>query len=255
MTESSTSEHEDAPPVVASGRSRGAWLFIRDLLVIILIAIVASFLIKTFLVRSFYIPSASMEQTLLINDRILVNELVPDVVELNRGDVVVFKDPGGWLNLPPSVDPSNPVAVAVSWFLDLIGLAPSDNNDHLIKRVIGLPGDTVSCCNGLGQMSVNGVPLDEAPYVTLPPGTVKVSDQPFDVTVPEDSLWVMGDNRYDSCDSRCNTGKPGGGFVPIENVVGRAFVITWPVSRWAWLDNYPEVFAGTDPAEALALTR
>lgn len=221
---------------------RGALLFFRDLLIIFVVALLVSFLIKTFLVRSFYIPSGSMENTLQIQDRILVNELVPDVVSLNRGDVVVFQDPGGWL--PQTVEtPQPPVTAAVEWVLSIFGLVAPDSDDHLIKRVIGLPGDRVACCNPLGQMTVNGVPLSE-PYVKLPAGTEKVSADPFDIVVPDGSLWVMGDNRYNSKDSRYNGDTPGGGFVPIDNVVGRAFVITWPSSNWSWLDNYPSVFQG-----------
>ncbi|KQM15424.1 signal peptidase I [Plantibacter sp. VKM Ac-2880] len=226
---------------------RGALLFLRDLLIIFVVALLVSFLIKTFLVRSFYIPSGSMENTLQIQDRILVNELVPDVVALNRGDVVVFQDPGGWL--PQTVEPPQPPATAaVEWVLSIFGLVAPDSDDHLIKRVIGLPGDHVTCCNPLGQMTVNGVPLNE-PYVKLPAGTEKVSGDAFDIVVPEGSLWVMGDNRYNSKDSRYNADTPGGGFVPIDNVVGRAFVITWPSSNWAWLDNYPSVFQGIPAPE------
>lgn len=225
---------------------RGVLLFLRDLLIIFVIALLVSFLIKTFLVRSFYIPSGSMENTLQIKDRILVNELVPNVVPLSRGDVVVFRDPGGWLPTQPKVEQA-PAAAAVEWVLSIFGLAAPDSDDHLIKRVIGLPGDHVACCNALGQMTVNDVPLDE-PYVKLPPGAEKVSADPFDIVVPEGSLWVMGDNRYNSKDSRYNGSTPGKGFVPIENVVGRAFVITWPSSNWGWLDNYPNTFGGVpDP--------
>jgi signal peptidase I len=225
-------------------RSRSVSLFLRDILIIFLIAVLASVLIKTFLVRSFYIPSGSMENTLLINDRILVNQLEPNLIPIERGDVVVFSDPGGWL--PPTVEaPKNPVVAAIDWVLETVGLAASDANDHLIKRVIGLPGDEVSCCNALGQMMINGQPISE-PYVKLPAGQTAASGKTFDVTVPAGSLWVMGDNRYNSADSRYNTDKPGGGFVPIKDVVGRALWITWPTNRWTWLDNYQTVFAGTD---------
>ncbi|MFD1715883.1 signal peptidase I [Amnibacterium flavum] len=225
-------------------------LFLRDVLIILIVAILVSFLIKTFLVRSFYIPSASMEQTLHIDDRIIVNQLTPSVFPLGHGDVVVFRDPGGWL--PPSEPVAQPpLTAAIDWVLSIVGLSASDSNDHLIKRIIGLPGDEVACCNPLGQMTVNGVPLEE-PYITLPAGTTKVSDVDFDVTVPEGYLWVMGDNRYNSRDSRYNTDKPGNGFVPIDNVVGRAMLVSWPVSRWAWLDNYPEVFRDVETAGASA---
>ncbi|MET0885875.1 MAG: signal peptidase I [Mycetocola sp.] len=228
-------------------RQKGALLFLRDILIIFVVALLVSFLVKTFLVRSFYIPSASMEQTLQIDDRILVNELVPDLVTLERGDVVVFRDPGGWLGPTPEPD-APPLTVAADWVLSLIGLSASDSDDHLIKRLIGLPGDHVVCCNALGQMSVNDVPLSE-PYVTLQPGTTDVSKVAFDVVVPNNSLWVMGDNRYNSRDSRYNREQPGNGFVPVDNVVGRAFVISWPVAHWGWLDNYPEVFGSVPDAE------
>ncbi len=227
-------------------RSRGARMFIRDIAIIFLAAIVISVGIKTFLIRSFWIPSGSMESTLQVDDRIIVNQLVPGLVPLERGDVVVFRDPGGWLppNPPKQV---NPVAGAVDWLFTTIGLSASDLNDHLIKRVIGLPGDTVVCCNEVGQIEVNGVPLDE-PYVNLPGGGSAATVVPFAIEVPDDSLWVMGDNRDSSRDSRYNQDTPSKGFIPFDNVVGRAFVITWPVAHWGWLDNYPATFRGTDPA-------
>ncbi len=228
-------------------RRRGVLLFIRDLLIIFVVAVLVSFLIKTYLIRSFYIPSQSMEQTLLVDDRIIVNELVPDVMPLSRGDVVVFQDPGGWLTARPEPD-QPPLVAAADWFLSLVGLSASDSNDHLIKRVIGLPGDHVVCCNALGQVSINGVPLDE-PYITLPDGETEASGDDFDVVVPDDALWVMGDNRYNSKDSRYNQDTPLEGFVPVENLVGRAFVISWPIDRWSWLGDYPEVFAGIPDPE------
>ncbi|WP_082513410.1 MULTISPECIES: signal peptidase I [unclassified Leifsonia] len=232
-------------------RNRGALLFVRDLLIIFLAAILISFLVKTFLIRSFFIPSESMRETLQVHDRIIVNELVPDVVPIERGDVVVFKDPGGWLMPTPPIE-QNPVAAAFDWLLSLVGLSAPDSNDHLIKRVIGLPGDHVACCNALGQVSVNGVPLDE-PYIVIPEGETRASKDDFDTTVPAGSLWVMGDNRYNSKDSRYNGTTPGKGYVPIDNVVGRAFVVSWPVEHWAWLGDYPETFGGVpDPSDARA---
>jgi signal peptidase I len=245
MTEDTrTARDERAGSGTPSSRRRSTLLFLRDLVVIFLVAVLVSFLIKTFLIRSFFIPSQSMEMTLVQDDRIIVNQLVPEVVPIERGDVVVFKDPGGWL--PARADESQPPLItAVDWFLAFVGLSAPDSNDHLVKRVIGLPGDTIVCCNALGQMTVNGVPLDET-YVALPPGETKVSRDDFETVVPDDSLWVMGDNRYNSKDSRYNTETPLKGFVPIENVVGRAVVVSWPISHWVWLDNYPEVFAGVD---------
>lgn len=241
---------EQNPPAVSGASTAGTTrpsagrsvlLFLRDVVVIVAAALVISFLIKTFLIRSFYIPSESMESTLLVNDRIIVNQLVPEVVPLERGDIVVFRDPGGWLPAMPET-PQAPVEAAADWVLSLIGLSASDSDEHLVKRIIGLPGDRITCCNDLGQLSINGVPLDE-PYVLLPPDTIDVSGQDFQEDVPEGTLWVMGDNRYDSSDSRFN------GVVPIADVVGRAVVVSWPIDRWQWLDNYPLVFDGVEQAE------
>ena len=217
-------------------RRNRALLFLRDIAIVIVSAIVISFLIKTFLIRSFYIPSASMVETLEVNDRIIVQQLEPTFIPISRGDVVVFEDPGGWLAEQQTVD-HGPVGNTVDWVLEQIGLQATDS-DHLIKRVIGVPGDEVACCTS-GRLTINGEPIDE-PYLNEPDG--KASSIEFDVTVPEDSIWVMGDNRNNSSDSRFHTGEPGGGFVPISKVVGRAILITWPIDRWTWLDNYPSVF-------------
>lgn len=218
--------------------------FLRDLAIILVIAFTVSFVVKTFFMRAFYIPSGSMMNTLQINDRILVNQLVPDVVPVSRGDVVVFHDPGGWLNAKPTVP-----ATGVQWVLQELGLAASASDEYVIKRVIGMPGDRVSCCDASGRLSVNGVPIVE-PYVLLPPGETRVSDLAFDVTVPEDSYWVMGDNRYASKDSRYNQDQPGKGFVLQEEIVGRAFLLNWPLSRFGWLSNYPDTFTGVDQSSA-----
>ena len=225
-------------------KSRGWKLFIRDVLIIFVAALLISFLIKTFLIRSFYIPSSSMEETLHIDDRIIVNELAPDLMPVQHGDIVVFKDPGGWLT-PTIPQETNWFVGGVDAVLAFVGLTAPDSNDHLIKRVIGLPGDVVVCCNDFGQLSVNGVPLEE-PYIKLPDGVTKATRDDFTVTVPDESLWVMGDNRYNSADSSFHRNDPTGGFVPVSNVVGRALLISWPASRWTWLDNYPVTFSGVD---------
>ncbi|MFC4223442.1 signal peptidase I [Lysinibacter cavernae] len=218
-------------------RRRGTATFFRDLAIILLVAFTASFLVKTFLMRSFYIPSSSMENTLQINDRILVNQLVPELSSVKRGDIVVFKDPGGWLTPRPQQDPG-----PIGWFFEAIGLAPTDSDEHLVKRVIGLPGDHVECCNALGQIMVNGEGVDE-PYLKLPNESSAASGIKFDVVVPEGKLWVMGDNRYSSADSRYNTDKPGEGFVPMENVVGRAFMINWPLNHFTIFNSRAELFS------------
>ncbi|MCT9820310.1 signal peptidase I [Microbacterium sp. W1N] len=222
---------------------RGLWPLVRDVLVILLIAVVVSVVVKAFLVRSFYIPSGSMEQTLQKDDRILVDELTPHFTGYERGDVVVFRDPGGWLDTPP--EPERSVIVeAVDWVLSMVGISASDSDEHLIKRIIGVPGDHVVCCDALGKTTVNGVPIDETPYLNLEPGQNAPEPVPYDVTVPDDALWVMGDNRDHSRDSRYNMEQPSKGFVPLDNVVGRAFIITWPVARFGLIDFHHDVFSG-----------
>ncbi|MCU1412076.1 MAG: lepB [Rhodoglobus sp.] len=216
--------------------------FARDLLLVLLAAVLISFLLKTFVIRSFYIPSASMEHTLQEDDKVIVNELEPRFSPLAHGDVVVFRDPGGWL--PPDAGEPGTWLDAVLVFL---GFEAPNDGEHLVKRVIGLPGDTVVCCTDFGQLTVNGIPLEE-PYIVVPSGASQATREPFSVTVPDDALWVMGDNRYNSADSTAHLGDPGGGFVPMGNVVGRAIVISWPISRWTWLDEYPATFRGVTPA-------
>lgn len=236
--------------VARGGRKarRGALLLLRDLAIIFVVALLVSFLVKTFLVRSFYIPSGSMENTLQVNDKILVNELQPSVFPLSHGDVVVFRDPGGWLPpRPPST--AGPVAQAMDGTLTFLGLSASDSDDHLVKRVIGLPGDRVSCCALDGRLRVNGVPVTE-PYILLPQGKEAAATVSFDVTVPKGELWVMGDNRYDSQDSSRNQSLPGHGFVPLGNVVGRAFAISWPAGRWTWLGDDKGDWSAVDRARA-----
>jgi signal peptidase I len=240
---------EAAPVADTAKRGRGILVFLRDLLVIIVIAALVSFVVKTFIVRSFYIPSGSMEQTLMINDRILVDELTPRWTGYDHGDVVVFKDPGGWLPPMPETPARPPLVEALDGALTFIGISAADSQDHLVKRLIGLPGDHVVCCNAVGQMTINDVPIDELTYLNLPEGDTAASDFDFDVTVPQDSLWVMGDNRDRSQDSRAHQDLPGGGFVPIENVVGRAFLTTWPFDRFGLIDTHDDVYAGVPEAK------
>jgi signal peptidase I len=252
MTTEKSAPAERAPGAQPSGttqpRRRGWLVFLRDVLVIVLIAVLVSLIVKSFLVRSFYIPSGSMEQTLVVKDRILVDEITPRFGSYERGDIVVFQDPGGWL--PPSTDPARPpVLEAAECVLSLVGLAAPDSDDHLVKRIIGTAGDHVVCCNTIGQITVNDVPVDETGYLQLPNSESPASADEFDVVVPDDRLWVLGDNRYSSKDSRYNQEQPGKGFVPVENVVGRAFLITWPFDRFGMLDFHHEVFAGVpEPA-------
>ena len=211
--------------------------FFIDLVSIVAVALVLSLLVKTFLIRSFFIPSDSMNNTLIQQDRIIVNELVPNVVPLNRGDVVVFRDPGNWLG-SVTTKPANVFVGAVDWFLSAFGVTAPDSEQHLVKRVIGLEGDRITCTDAEGKVQINGHTLTE-PY--LPPGTSPCGVV-FDVTVPKGKIWVMGDNRNNSADSRYHQELPSKGFVDKKYVVGRAFVLSWPFARFKWLDDYPNVF-------------
>ena len=172
-------------------------------------------------VQAFYIPSASMEPQFIQNDRILVQKVSywgggsPE-----RGDIVVFEDPGGWLDAAQS---STPPSSPVTKVLEMFGLYPTGG--HLVKRVIGVGGDRVVCCDKQGRITVNGHALDEKSYLPkgVAPSTIK-----FDVKVPKGHLWVMGDNRSASADSRGHMGNPGGGFVDDDLVVGKVFALIWP---------------------------
>lgn len=231
------SGHHETP--VSPGRR--VWNVVRELLIVVVIALVVSFLIKTFLFRAFVIPSGSMEETLQVNDRIFVNLMVPGIWDLERGDVVVFEDTQGWL--PPAQDESSPLHEA----LQLIGLAPDSSEQHVVKRIIGMPGDHVTVDQETQSLVVNGQILDEGAY--LYPGVVG-SEMDFDVTVPEGQLWVMGDHRDASGDSRAHQGGPGDGFVSVDDVTGRAEIIAWPVNRWGSAGSNRDVFADVPAAEA-----
>jgi len=221
----------------------------RELPILIVVAVALAILLKTFLLQAFFIPSGSMENTLQVGDRVMVNKVVYHLRDIKRGDIVVFDGLDSWTPETTSAEPSNPVAKAAAWFAGLIGFAPPSEKDF-IKRVIGIPGDEVSCCDAQGRVKVNGVPLNETDY--LYPGN-KPSEQPFDITVPAGRLWVMGDHRAMSSDSRAHLGDPGGGTIPEDRVIGRAFVVIWPFSHWSWLSN-PSTFdqPGLQKSAALA---
>ncbi|WP_328378825.1 signal peptidase I [Streptomyces sp. NBC_01020] len=208
--------------------------------VLIVVAVVIALVLKTFLVQAFVIPSGSMEETIRIGDRVLVDKLTPWFgSKPQRGDVVVFKDPGHWLPPEESKSQSSPFLVKqLKEGLTFIGLLPSDNEQDLIKRVIGVGGDTVKCCDKDGRVTVNGVPLNE-PY--LHPGNPP-SQLKFEVKVPAGRLFVMGDHRSNSADSRFHMDGPYQGTVPVSGVVGRAVVIAWPVGHWSRLKE-PATFA------------
>ncbi|WP_183392606.1 signal peptidase I [Kineococcus radiotolerans] len=223
-------DRDDEPPGPPrrgpAGRAgaRGLVATARETALVVAVALVVSMVVKTFLLQAFFIPSESMEPTLAVGDRVVVSKLTPGPFPLQRGDVVVFADPGGWL--PPTAPTRRgPVGTAVTGALTFVGLLPDDADEHLVKRVVGLPGDHVACCDGQGRLTVDGAPLDESAHLAA---GVAPSEQPFDVTVPPGELWVMGDNRPRSCDSRCHADGPRGGFVPLDLVTGRAVAVVWP---------------------------
>lgn len=192
--------------------------FWRELPILLGVAILVAIVVRAFVLQTFYIPSPSMEHTLDINDRVLVNKLVYDFRDPRRGEIIVFKAPEAWRNGPEGED--------------------------FIKRVIGTPGDQIQCCDAQQRIMINGVAIDE-PYLFSEDGIADpAADQEFDVTVPAERLWVMGDHRSASGDSLEHwerTRQIEVATIPLESVVGRAFVVFWPVGRGQWLSP-PEPF-------------
>ncbi len=233
-TESEDEQRDGQPVPSPRRRRRRRRSLLRELPVLIVVALTLALVIKTFVIQAFYIPSSSMEKTLEIGDRILINKLVYDFRGIHRGDIVVFDGNGSWDFNPPSSQ-----NIVSRFFGDVEGIIGiSHDSDIYIKRVIGLPGDHVACCDAQGRVTVNGVALNEKSYVY--PGEAP-SQQRFNITVPAGRLWVMGDHRLVSYDSRGHMGDPGGGTIPESAVLGRAFVIIWPPSRWGFL-NIPATF-------------
>jgi signal peptidase I len=218
----------------------------RELPILIIVALTIALVIKSFVVQPFYIPSSSMEDTLMIGDKVLVNKLVYHFRSIQPGDIIVFNGNGSWNPNPPAAKPpSNIFAHAyddtLGWLFHQIGGlfgTPADQVDF-IKRVIGTPGDRVACCNAQGLVTVNGVALHESSYIY--PGAAP-SNIRFNIVVPPGRLWVMGDNRAVSDDSRLRMSDPGGGTIPENMVIGRAFVIIWPPSHWKFL-SIPSTFS------------
>jgi signal peptidase I len=230
---------DDSDPAEAAGDPKPAdettkkekhGSFLRELPILIAVALVLALIIKAFLVQAFYIPSGSMEQTLKVGDRVLVNKLVYRFRDIHRGEIVVFNGTDTSFEESPETTctpPKNRIARTLRSFASAIGVAPPCEKDF-IKRVIGVAGDTVQCCDAQGRVTVNGVALDES-YIF--PGD-KPSESPFGpYTVPKDRLWLMGDHRSASQDSRAHTGTADKGMIPTHKVVGRAFVKVWPVGN------------------------
>ena len=197
--------------------------FLRELPVIIIAALVVSIIVKTFLVHFFYIPSGSMENTLQVGDRIAVNKFGALFTDIKRGEVVVFGDPDNWLGSSAESEDSG-IGAVVKTGLITVGVLPDPAKQYLIKRVIGVGGDKVVCCDKAGKVQVNGVSITE-PYVFAGD---KPSDVQFNVDIPKGFIWVMGDHRGASADSRFHPDSANNGMVPLSKVVGRAVFVVWP---------------------------
>lgn len=196
---------------------------LREFPILIIVALAVSLLIKTFLVQFFYIPSGSMENTLQIGDRVAVNKLPFISKTINRGDVVVFRDPANWLPEPYEAS-GNKVLGKIKDGLVTVGVLPNPAKQYLVKRVIGVAGDKVICCEN-GKLTINGKETSE-PYIFA--GN-KASDMDFNITVPEGKIWVMGDHRGSSADSRYHQDDVNNGFVPVSKVTGQVFATIWPI--------------------------
>jgi signal peptidase I len=223
--------------------------FVKELLMVVVGAIIVASLVRYFVGQMFIIPSQSMENTLMIGDRVVVEKLS----SVKRGQVVVFEDPGGWLNGVEGTE-RGPVGRA----LEFIGVLPDSSANHLIKRVVGLPGDEVVCCDSKGRITVNQQPLDESSYLYTDSGGQQSapSDIKFDVVVPENRIFVLGDNRGESRDSRCHLNDPGtlkgeNAFVSEDLVVGRAVAVAWPLSDASRLP-IPATYATVPPGKSPA---
>ena len=209
---------------------------LRELPIIIVSALVVSIIVKTFFIHFFYIPSGSMENTLQVGDRIAVNKLGSYFGEAKRGEVVVFRDSAGWLGTPSESDDSKIIQTIKSGLVT-VGVLPDPAKQYLIKRVIGVGGDTVTCCDKKGYLTVNGVSVSE-PYIFTGD---KPSDTDFKVTVPKGFVWVMGDHRGASADSRFHTDDIHKGMVPLSSIVGRATVVVWPLNNINFLSTGSEL--------------
>lgn len=220
------------PTASRAGRGVRRSRAIVETIVVIVIALVLSALVRAFLLQAFFVPSASMESTLIPSDRIVASKITTSVSGPRRGEIMVFRDPGGWL---PETSPGE-----TGWrgtlrsALTFIGLLPSDSGHDLVKRVIGLPGDRVACCDAAGRIVLNGVPLEET-YVSGPTDQVR-----FDITVPDGQMFVMGDNRGNSRDSRYHLDVRSGG-VPVSDALGRVILRVWPLERIG-VEPIPAIF-------------
>ena len=206
---------------------------LRELPILVIVALAVSIVIKTFLVQFFFIPSGSMENTLQVNDRVAVNKLPFIGKSINRGDVVVFRDPDNWLPEPYTGDENKYLAKVKEAFV-AVGVLPNPTKQFLVKRVIGVAGDKVECCSKNKKLMINGVEIDE-PYIFA--GNA-ASDTDFNVTVPEGKIWVMGDHRGASADSRFHQDDINNGMVPTFRITGKVVGIIWPIKNLGVVHSY-----------------
>lgn len=226
----------EAPAREPARRRRRRGGALQEFVVIAAIALLISFLVKTFLAQPFFIPSESMENTLDVGDRIVVSKFTPQHSALHRGDVIVFTQPTTWG--PPAPENSSALVRGLKDTLTFVGVLPG-GGQHVVKRLIGLPGDKVACVND--KLQVNGTTLQESAY--LMPGSHPCGT-PFTITVPQGKVWVMGDNRDNSFDSRGHDDGTGTkGSVPEKDITGQVVAIAWPIGRMQSVDAHPEVFS------------
>lgn len=214
---------------------RRAFLAVREIVLIVVIALVASALLRAYVVQAFYVPSGSMLPAIQLQDRILVSR----IGGIQRGEVVVFEDPGHWILPSEQTPPPGPVQSA----LEFIGVLPQTGHDHLVKRVVGLPGDHVVCCNQAGRLVINGYPVNESSFVFQ--GDRRADNYSFDVVVPKGDMFVLGDHRYVSGDSSRHLPSQGA-FVPESLVTGRAVAVVWPLNHLHIL-HIPSAYDGVPP--------
>jgi signal peptidase I len=206
---------------------------LRELPLLVVVALVVSLFIKSFLVQFFFIPSGSMENTLQVNDRVAVNKLPFFSEEINRGDVVVFRDPDSWL--PEASTPTeSTIRTKIRDGLVLVGVLPNPAKQFLVKRVIGVAGDRIVCCTDK-KITINGTPVDE-PYIFKGNNP---SEMTFDITVDPGKIWVMGDHRSASADSRFHQDDINKGQVPLSRVTGRVFGVIWPFNSAKLVPSIP----------------
>jgi len=203
---------------------------LRELPLLVILALLVSLFIKSFLVQFFYIPSGSMENTLQIKDRVAVNRVPFIGNDVNRGDVIVFRDPAGWLPDASSVD-GNRFTNAIREGLVIVGIIPNPAKQYLVKRVIGVAGDNVVAKDQV--LTINGKPTNE-PYIFA--GNTP-SDTDFNITVPEGKVWVMGDHRGASGDSRVHQDDVNNGMVPVEKITGRVIATIWPIKQIGFISS------------------